>query len=134
MAKVRPPQFDRSAEAAERYRVQLETHRDARTRYTATRCRKATRKVIQRCFNVLPAWVPLLTKTDREALIEDIGWQTVQACRGRDYAIGFRLDWVSWNRVQFEHELAIYHAAKHVATDYLRFYADFWRSLADSTR
>lgn len=127
MAKARPrrrPRFDRSIEAAERYRVQLETHADARTRYTARQCKKATRRVIMQAFDLLPEWIPRLGWEDRDALIEDIGFATIQACRGREFAIGFILDHVSWSRVQWEHERAIYEIGRYIAEAYLRFYAD----------
>lgn len=129
MAKARPrrtrhPRFDRSIEAAERYRVQLETHVDRRTRYTARSCKKATRRVIMQAFGLLPEWIPKLEWSDREALIEDVGFATIQACRGREFAIGFILDHVSWSRVQWEHERAIYEIGRFIAEAYLRFYAD----------
>lgn len=120
MAKARPIQFDRSDEAIERYRKNLETHRDSRTRYTARACPKATTRVIAKAIEVLPAVVPWLGIHDRETLIEDIGWQTIRECRGHDLAIGFLLDHVSWTRVQWEHERAIYEIGRYIGEIYVR--------------
>lgn len=116
-------QFDRSPEAAERYREVLAGSPDSRVAYTARRAKKAMRRVIMRAFRVLPDTLPKLDRIDREAFQEEIGWLAILACRGRDFAIGFRLDHVSTTRVQWEHERAIYAAGRFVAREFLRFCA-----------